>query len=237
MNNALGVNQHVDRRFQNAEQPPGLDDFQPFVHHRRRVNGDFFPHRPIGVPQGLCGRHCRHFFPGGMEKRTTGGRQDDPFNVFRPGPLDTLENRTMFRVHRENPYAPFGGTVQNDLSGHHQGLLVGQRDIFSRFDRLQGRKKTGRTDHGGDDQIGIRQNRRFPISLLSKQNFRPGSGPQTFAKLTGMVFVHNGRQPRPEPFNLLLQQGDVSSRRQRLDAETMGMCRNDIQRTDTDRTG
>ena len=38
----------------NVEEPFGLNNFEPFVHHGRAVNGNFGAHVPIGMLQRLC---------------------------------------------------------------------------------------------------------------------------------------------------------------------------------------
>ena len=47
------VDDHVDARVGHVEQEVRLDDLQPLVHHRRRVDRDLRAHRPGGVTQRL----------------------------------------------------------------------------------------------------------------------------------------------------------------------------------------
>ncbi|MBA7694168.1 hypothetical protein ES703_102775 [subsurface metagenome] len=53
MDDGLRMDQNIHLvRFQ-VEQPPGLDHFQPLVHHGGRIDGDLGPHVPVGMSQGL----------------------------------------------------------------------------------------------------------------------------------------------------------------------------------------
>ena len=60
--------------------------------------------------------------------------------------------------------------VENDAARHHERLFVGQSDVPSRRNRIQGRKQAGRSDHGGDHHIRTVNRSRFPIPLRSGEN-------------------------------------------------------------------
>ncbi len=47
------MNDDIDAVGLHIELPTGLDDFQALIHHRRRVDGDFLSHLPVGMLQGL----------------------------------------------------------------------------------------------------------------------------------------------------------------------------------------
>ena len=51
------MDQYADAFQRQAVEVMGFDDLQPFVHHRRRVDGDFRAHAPVGVLERLRGRH------------------------------------------------------------------------------------------------------------------------------------------------------------------------------------
>ena len=68
MDDALWMDQDIDCRFGQIEQPTGFDHFQRLVHHCRGIDRDFFPHRPVGVPKGQLGCDPCQFFFGGVEK-------------------------------------------------------------------------------------------------------------------------------------------------------------------------
>ena len=41
-----------------AEEPVRFDDLEPFVHEGCRVDGDFFPHGPVRVPERILNGNC-----------------------------------------------------------------------------------------------------------------------------------------------------------------------------------
>lgn len=60
----LGMHQHADPGGRQAVEMMSLDDFQPFVHHGGRVDGDFCPHVPVGMAQRLFRRNPGEKFAG-----------------------------------------------------------------------------------------------------------------------------------------------------------------------------
>ena len=56
MHDRLRVNHHVDLLAGKIEQPAGFDDLQGLVHEGGRIDGNFRPHVPSGVGQGLGDR-------------------------------------------------------------------------------------------------------------------------------------------------------------------------------------
>ena len=90
-----------------------------------------------------------------MEKGSAGGRQDDPLDIFPPVTLQTLEDRAVLAVDGNDLHPLLCCLSQHDVSRHHQRLFIRQGDILSRLNCIQGRKQSGRADHGGNDHIGI----------------------------------------------------------------------------------
>src|SRR5207249_11831891 len=58
MDNALGMDDHLDLLARGTEKPMRLDDFETLVHHRRRIDRDLAPHAPAWMGTGLIGRHA-----------------------------------------------------------------------------------------------------------------------------------------------------------------------------------
>jgi len=54
--------------------------------------------------------------------------------------------------------------AQHESAGHHHHFFVGERDVTSRSDGSEGRRKTHCTDQGGDHEIrGILGDRLQPL--------------------------------------------------------------------------
>ena len=47
MQDALGMDQHLDLFQGNVKKPPGFHDLQAFIHHSRRIDGNLMPHAPV----------------------------------------------------------------------------------------------------------------------------------------------------------------------------------------------
>ena len=57
MNGRLRMNHDVNFVEIHAEKPARFDHFETLVHERGGVDGDALAHFPVGVRQGLLGRH------------------------------------------------------------------------------------------------------------------------------------------------------------------------------------
>src|SRR5690606_36973879 len=55
MHHTLRMHHHLDLLGPGVEQPAGLDQLQPLVHHARRVDGYLLTHGPVGMGAGLRG--------------------------------------------------------------------------------------------------------------------------------------------------------------------------------------
>ena len=56
MDDALGVNHHLNLRRRDAKKETRLDHLKCFVHHRGGVDRNLATHDPIGMGTGLLGR-------------------------------------------------------------------------------------------------------------------------------------------------------------------------------------
>ncbi len=68
MDDALRVNLDSDLFNGHIEKPVGLDHFESFVHERGGVDGDLFPHLPVGMMEGIFDRHLVKFRRGRLRK-------------------------------------------------------------------------------------------------------------------------------------------------------------------------
>src|SRR5438477_13190917 len=72
-------------------------------------------------------------------------REDDPPD-FRSATIETLENRVMFAVDRQDGSVSDGGFQDDDLACHHENLFTRYRQIASSFNRSHGRSPAGRAN-------------------------------------------------------------------------------------------
>ena len=72
MDDRLRMDEDVDPLARQPEQMMRLDQLEPLVHHRRRIDADLGAHRPVGMRHRLLGRRRRHLFA--ARSRGTGRR-------------------------------------------------------------------------------------------------------------------------------------------------------------------
>ena len=78
MDDAFPMDHDLNLVGRHVKQPPGLDQFQPLVHHGGGIDGDFGPHIPVGMAQSLRRGYglelCRRF----SVKRAARSGQNQP---------------------------------------------------------------------------------------------------------------------------------------------------------------
>src|ERR1700733_5915732 len=67
------MDHHVDLVGPHAEKPPRLDDLEPLVHHRRRVDRDPAAHLPVRMREGLLRGNVGHAGQWRAEERPDAG--------------------------------------------------------------------------------------------------------------------------------------------------------------------
>ena len=91
----LGMHDDVDLLVAHPEQMVGLDQLEPLVHQRGRVDRDLAAHRPSGVREGLLDRHPRHVRGRAATERAAGRGEDQLVNGARPLGGDQLVKRRV----------------------------------------------------------------------------------------------------------------------------------------------
>ena len=142
-----------------VEQPAGLDDLQRLVHQGGRIDGDFRPHVPGGMGQGVGDGHLGQL-PGacrcGRDRRWPSAPRGGPprgGRPARPGKWRCVRYRRAGCVaccsRRQTGY---------QRPGHHQALLVGQGQglagLQGRPGPLQARAADDRRQHRIDLGVG-----------------------------------------------------------------------------------
>jgi len=168
MDHRLRVNDHIDLVRLQLEQPTGFDDFQGFIHHRRRVDGDFPAHFPGGMSQRVFDRDGFQLLLGVLAKRSTAGRKDDAFQFLAAARLQRLKHRAVLAVHGQNRRSPLGRHPHHQRPRHDQRFFVGQGQRFAGLYRRPGpgqaRAAHDRGDHHVD--LGVRHH---PFHALRPQ--------------------------------------------------------------------
>ena len=99
MHHGLRMHQHLDAFGRHAVEVKSLNDLQPLVHERGRINGDLGPHAPVGMLEGLLRRNGAQGLECPAAKRPAGGCENEPFH-FLPAPGKALKNGIVLGIHR-----------------------------------------------------------------------------------------------------------------------------------------
>ena len=83
----------------------------------------------------------------------SGSRQNELFDRVVLFTCQTLENGTVFAVHREDVYALFSGCTHYNFSGDNKGFLIGESDVFAGCDGVHCGLKSGEAHQGSEDDI------------------------------------------------------------------------------------
>ena len=237
MDDALRVDHHINLCSRKPEEPARLDDFEPLVHERGRVDRDLAAHLPSRMPERLLNGHVAQFDRGPVEERTPRTGEHDPANIFAPVTLKRLEDRVVLAVDREDPRAGLGGGTRDQLACNDEHLLVRERNVTAHPKRLQSGAKTKRPDEPRDQQIGIGNRGRLDQTLDAVGDLAWWVAPEALAKLHSASGVSRGYESRPETTNLLGEPLQPLSPGERDNLESLREALDDSEGRDTDRAG
>ena len=240
MHHRLRVHDHVDPVGRHPEQPARLDDLKPLVHQRRRVHGDLPPHAPGGMVEGIGRRDIPQSFEGPVAKRSARGGQDQPFHLVGRPSVETLMDRVVLAVDRENRDPAPPGRLHDEPTGHDKHLLVGQRDRLARFDR--GEHRVERRRAGGRAQHQIDVGMRGDGQQTCGTGERPLEGPgrrcrQPRPHRRQCVVGRHRDDTRAMPLDLFGESRRVGAGRQTDHVDQVGMRHRDRERAAPDGSG
>ena len=209
MDDALGVDDHVDLIEAHVEEPAALDDLEPLVHEGRGVDGDLAAHDPRRVGQRLGRRDGGQLAEGARPEGATGRRDDEaPHRLLLA--LEALPDRGGLAVDRQHGPAAQPGRLAHELARHDDDLLVGQRDGLARPQRRERRPQSRPAGSGDHHQVYVRlRHHGFDV--------RPASGGESVRTGAGAV-----DHARPELGHLLREQGHVAAGGEAYDLERAG---------------
>ena len=91
-----------------------------------------------------------------MEKRTPRSGEKDAIHLFQMITLKALENGAVLAIHRHDTDPRLFCLAQKNLASHHQGLFVGQGNLFPRPGPFQYRNKPGASyNRSGDTRYTL----------------------------------------------------------------------------------
>ena len=98
---ALRMHYYLYLLWGNIEQPLGLNDFEAFVHHTCRVDGNLGSHVPVGMFECHGRGHCGQLLLAEGAERTSAGSQDYLLHGTCL-PHETLEDGAVLTIHRQD---------------------------------------------------------------------------------------------------------------------------------------
>ena len=236
----LRVDDHVDAVPRDVEQLVGLDQLEPLVHQRRRVEGDDRPHGPgrVGerVGDGDVARARRRVRPrnGPPDWRS---RTRRPTSLRRPPRRHWASAECSESTGMRWLLAAAGalGGGDDEVAADDQRLLVGERD---RGAGLSAARVGPEPDGAGDavDAPGRRRCRASsttPASPVEHLEVRDGR----LAASAAAAGRPGRRAGTPWASRLRRERRPVAAGGEPDDLEAIGVCRDDLQRLGADRPG
>ena len=148
MYDALWMNQHLNLLGRNAEEPLSLCHLETLVHQRRRINGNLGAHIPGRMLQRIGSGNLLQLLVGKVAERTARAGKEELLYLVITLAHQTLEDGAVLAIHRKDRHMVFLGKIADQLTSHHQGLLVGKTDLLASLDGMDGWLQTGKTYHG-----------------------------------------------------------------------------------------
>ena len=138
-----------------AEEPRGLDDFEPLVRHRGRVDGDLAAHAPVGMGRCLVGADRVQLLEGPVAEGAARGGNDELLYLGAAEALGELEESRVLGIDRQDSGLPLPRASLEEGPGHHDALLIREREIFAGSQRGQGGHEASRARGSVDDYVGL----------------------------------------------------------------------------------
>ena len=208
MHDALRMYHHLDHFCGRIEQPVRFDDFEPLVHHGRRINGDFPAHHPVRVRASLNRGDVVELADRPRAERPAGcGKNDSSYadisQTIAKIARQRLKDRVMFTIDWQQRRAILHYRIHENSSRHYQRFLVGKQHRFACPCSSERRWQAGGSDDGGHDDIGTSMRSDVGKCTLTSQYFRVTGRPlQARAQRIGTTLVCNHGIARMEFFTL-----------------------------------
>ena len=153
----------------NAEEEVRLDQLEPLVRERRRVDRDLRAHAPGGMGERLLGRHVDELVARPSAERPARARQDESRDLVGGRVPQALVQGRVLAVDRENAAAAPPLRGEREVAGCDEALLVRKREVDPVLERPERRVDAREPDDGVQDDVRlgpIEQIRQIASNLL-----------------------------------------------------------------------
>src|SRR5436853_6140236 len=151
-----GLQHGLDAVVRDRKEEVRLDQLEDLVRERRRVDGDLGPHAPRRMLERLLWGHRRQLVACAAAERTAGAGEHERVDLFRLATLETLEERRMLAVDRQDATAAASLRCERELARRDEALLVRKRKVGAVLERPQRRVHPGEADDRVEDDVGLR---------------------------------------------------------------------------------
>ena len=141
----------VDLLVRHVEQEARLDHFQRLVHERRGIDGDLLSHAPCGMAQRRFRSGGGRFMRSPSAERAAGRGENEARQLNGTPAREALQHGAVLGVHGNDLAATLPSGARDQVPGHHEGLLVRQRDALTGAERREGRLEPRGADDPVDD--------------------------------------------------------------------------------------
>ena len=227
----------VDLGVVKPEQVVGLDDLEPFVHERRRVDRDLRAHGPRGMRERLLHRRQGQLFPAPSQERPAGTRDDHAAEVIAALPTQALRQRGVLRVDGHKPLRLSLDQVHDQLAPDDERLLVGERQGLPGLEGGQGGAQPDRADHGVQDHVGVDLTSHELRGLRPGQHLDRAQATELRGDLTCRFLLGHRHDLRHELADLAHEQLVAGPRRERDHLEPVGVAPGHVKSLRSDRAG
>ena len=147
------MDKHLYLVGRDTEEPLGLRHLKALVHKRSRVDGYLGSHVPCGMLEGIGSGHLLQLLLRIVAERTA--RAGKQYLVYLVIVLahQTLEDGTVLTVYGEDGGMILLRQVTDQLTCHHQGLLVGKAYLLAGLDSMDGRLQSGESHHRSQHHV------------------------------------------------------------------------------------
>ncbi len=171
-----------------------------------------------------------------LAERSARRGENNPLDGLARPPFDTLEDRVVLAVDRQQTHAVLAHRASHDLAGDDQHFLIGEGDILAGLDRSERRRQTECTDQRRHHELGFGMGRDRDRAFVAVHN-GDFERPNPIGEVARQLGGFDGDQLRAKAANLIGEQIEIAAGRHRDHAKAIGEARDHVERGDADRTG
>ena len=149
------VDDDLDPVVREVEEEVRLDQLEPLVHERRRVDRDLRAHAPGRMRERVGRLDVGEVGAAAAAEGPARGRENEGVDGLRGVAVEKLERGGVLGVHGEQPpSSPLPGR-HGQVAARDQALLVRKREVDAPLQRPEGRREAGEAHDRVEDDVGL----------------------------------------------------------------------------------